>query len=406
MTHFGHNPLLYPTLIALLSLGCGDSSGVAPSPEPIADAGPVAADAFVPEPDTQPPGLASLGQYSHATESLELIAVGGKNDGLNGPRDLAFHPDRHGELWVVNKNDESMTIIGNALGSPNESENIKRLTPSGHHFLAIPSGVAFGAIGYKGERNLATIHEQDQYTQGPNGTPKDFMGPTMYTSHLGIFDGGHGGHLDMLHNTPLGMGIAWEKDNVFWVFDGAHSSLSRYDFATDHGPGGADHSDGSVRRYAEGEVRRVEGIPSHLAFDATSNLLYVADTGNNRIAVLRTDTGTDGASIFPNYDGVSQVKVTGAEIRTLIDGSAFGLVKPSGLALSDGVLYVTDNETSQIQAFDLVGMQLDWLQLDKPAGSLMGIEVGPDGALYIADFVASEIIRIQPKPADDMAGQS
>ena len=78
------------------------------------------------------------------------------------------------------------------------------------------------------------------------------------------------------------MGIAWEKDNVYWVFDGYHSSITRYDFNEDHGPGGTVHDDGTVSRYVEGKVKRVANVVSHMEMDRESNLLYVADTGNNR----------------------------------------------------------------------------------------------------------------------------
>ena len=35
------------------------------------------------------------------------------------------------------------------------------------------------------------------------------MGPTLWDGNLNIYDGGHASHLDMLHNSPNGAGIAW-----------------------------------------------------------------------------------------------------------------------------------------------------------------------------------------------------
>src|SRR5690606_13392082 len=108
-----------------------------------------------------------------------------------------------------------------------------------NHFLPKPAALSFNPVtGF-----FATAHEEDERTQGANGTPADFMGPTLWTSDMEIFDGGHGGHMDMLHNSPNAVGIAWERDNVYWVVDGYHNALTRYDFAQDHGPGGSDHTD-------------------------------------------------------------------------------------------------------------------------------------------------------------------
>ena len=98
----------------------------------------------------------------------------------------------------------------------------------------------------------------------------------------------------MLHNSPNAAGIAWEKDNAYWVFDGMHGSLTRYDFNSDHGPGGTNHRDGIVARFVEGKVSHEPGVPSHMVYRADTLQLYVADTGNSRIAILETSTGNIG----------------------------------------------------------------------------------------------------------------
>jgi hypothetical protein len=372
------------------------------STPPIVDARVMAPDAKAPAPDAQvmppvvdagqappPSGVPVLGAGRHTMDSMNVMTIGTSADRLATPRDLAFHPARPSELWVVNRADHSTVVIFEP-GTPGQSTR-RFWAQTGAHFLAEPSALAFGANG-----NMATIHETDDYTQG-RSTPRDFMGPTMWSTDLSIFNGGHEGHIDMLHNSPNGMGIAWERDNVYWVFDGFHDALTRYDFNRDHGPGGTDHSDGQIQRFAEGQVRRVADIPSHMVYEPMTRQLYVADTGNSRIAVLDTMSGSRGDSIRPNYDGIVQYKMTQGRLTTFIDGAMAGLRRPSGLTLRDGLLFVGDNETGRIHAFDMMGDEVDYLDTGVAAGGLMGLAFDSAGLLYIVDALGDRIVRIAPR---------
>ena len=91
--------------------------------------------------------------------------------------------------------------------------------------------------------------------------------------------------------------------------------------------------------------------------------------------------------------------MSGGKLTTLVDGknSETELKKPSGLALAGDTLFVVDNETSTISAYDLSGKRLDWLKLNRPAGSLMGIEVHQSGDLYLVDYLANELLQIKAK---------
>jgi hypothetical protein len=95
--------------------------------------------------------------------------------------------------------------------------------------------------------------------------------------------------------------------------------------------------------------------------------------------------------------------MTGEEYWTLIEGSDFGLSKPSGLTLIDNVLLVTDNETSQILAFDLDGELIDQLQTPFSSGSLMGIYAASLDDIWLVNALDNEIWRLQPDGADSTA---
>jgi len=349
-------------------------------------------------------GIEILGNYTHDTSLLELTTIGTSSDDLDVPRDLEFHPDHPDQLWVVNRGDDSATIFSNT-GEPNQSSD----TPVGFervHFLAQPAALAFGrGPSNSTDSHFATIHETDEMTQGQM-TPADFMGPTLWSGDTETFIADHPGHIDMLHNTPLGMGIAWERDTVYWVFDGYHSSITRYNYKDDHDLGGTNHDDGVIRRYAEDEVQREPDIPSHMAFDEATGLLYIADTGNNRIAVLDTETGDEGSAYGPQYDSYAsgyQRYMEDADIWTLIDEDsnadlpAPALEHPSGLEINNGMLFVTDNATSTIYAYTMDGDLIDWLVLDVDPGTLMGIAFNEALDLFYVDPIRDEVIRISPK---------
>ena len=140
------------------------------------------------------------------------------------------------------------------------------------HFMRRPTSIAFGTNG-----NLATCGEAR--TANYEDQPSNYNGPTLWSSDPAIFGvppkpGQNGTHLDMLHETPFCMGIAHERDNVYWTFNGELGALDRYDFNEPHQIGGEDHADGELFRYVE----RVSGkSPSEIRdFFAVGMLMNVA----------------------------------------------------------------------------------------------------------------------------------
>ncbi|MFP4601275.1 MAG: PQQ-binding-like beta-propeller repeat protein [Persicimonas sp.] len=340
----------------------------------------------VPEPE----GIEALGAGEDSLDAVDITVIANGDQDLDGPRDVAINPEATDQLWVVNRNDNSVVVVFDPGTDEQTSERFNSM--GSDHFLSKPAALAFGAPGV-----MATAQQEDEITQP--STPADFMGPSMWPTDLEHFDAGHGSHYDMLHNSPLASGIAWDKDNAYWVFDGHHGSITRYDFQDDHGMGGADHSDGIIHRYVEGQVSVVNGIVAHLEEDHSTGLLYIADTGNNRLAVLDTNTGEEGDAIAKNYDGATQHTMDDAEISTLVDGSDVGMAQPAGLALHDGHVYVGDNGSSTIYAFDLEGELVDSLDLSDriTPGGMMGLELDADGQIFVVDSEENAILRVSPK---------
>jgi DNA-binding beta-propeller fold protein YncE len=191
------------------------------------------------------------------------------------------------------------------------------------------------------------------------------------------------------------VGIAWESGNVYWVVDGMHGSLTRYDFGRDHGPGGEDHSDGEVARYVEGQLGYERGVPSHVELDHDTGWLYVADAANGRVVALDPTRAPRGRRIFPNYDGSDQYEMTGGSLTTIVAAGTEGVERPSGLALGDGLIFVTDNATSTVFAFKMDGALVDWVDLSSEIGEgqMTGIAAG-GGALFVTDTAGNRVLRI------------
>jgi hypothetical protein len=68
--------------------------------------------------------------------------------------------------------------------------------------------------------------------------------------------------------------------------------------------------------------------------------------------------------------------------------------RPSGVELHDGLLFVSDNATSEISAWTLEGEQVDALQLDVAPGGLMGFTFDDVGRLYVVDAIANRLLRV------------
>jgi hypothetical protein len=319
-----------------------------------------------------------------------FTVIGTAADGLDGVRDLEFDPAHPERLWTFNTNMHGVVIFFEP-GTAQQSAEL-RVDTYGQHFMAYVSAAAFGDNG-----NFASCQEsRNEWNVGPQ-PPDDFMGPTLWSANLDIFamvgqefppGAQEGSHLDMLHQSPLCMGIAHENGNAYWTSDGLRGNLVRYDFVADHGPGGGDHSDGIITRYADATLTRVANVPSHMEYDHETGLLYVADTGAGRIMRLDTNTGTNVGSLPGEWDGATYTGVEGAEYVPVAEG----LANPSGLVLDTGRLFVSENASGDVVVFDLDGNELD--RMTTPAQNLMGITLGPDGHLYYADPVANEVVRV------------
>jgi DNA-binding beta-propeller fold protein YncE len=355
-----------------------------------------------PEPAKSPPESV-LGPEGATPTITTIFEPARKN--LFSATALALNPDAPSELWALvrqvpsglpcTENDPrgcaalegQVAIIEDPAGD-DPGSTIKK-DPNAWHFMRRPTSISFGQ-----EETFGTCGEAR--TDNYEDETVDYAGPVLWDSDPSIFaiqpPGKNGSHIDMLHNSPYCMGIAHETKNVYWAFNGTRGSLDRYDFVQPHEVGGEDHSDGQLLRYADGEVKRSPEIPSHMVFDPEDGSLYVADTGNQRVARLDTKSGTEGGTVPTNDPIQVHSAMVGA---TLDDFVAKGeLDAPSGIALHDGAIFVTDNSTSVIHAYDRQGKELRSLDTGLPAGSLAGIAVSDDGVVYLADLATGAVMRL------------
>jgi hypothetical protein len=406
-------------IAALLSAACGDSTEPAEGPGPEQPAPECTVDT-----DCATSANGPLCGTTGACEPLPAGNLIGWRDGtptsvtlteIHRPStpweatDLEFHPERN-ELWVTSRRFEvqgicsqsnfnsprcrSLGSVATIIFNPGTAEQRAETLEDDNswHFMRRATAMAMGA-----RDTWATCGEAA--TGNFEDDPVNYMGPTLWSSDLKVFaqpSGGNGSHLDMLHATPFCMGVAHERDNVYWFFNGEKGAIDRVDFAQDHGPGADDHSDGTVHRYVKGALMRRENVPSHMEFNHDDNHLYIVDGGNNRVVKLDTTSGSPGGFLTPVYEPLAD----SGEMRdaVLTDLVLPGVMQePSGLALHEDVLYVSDHATSVIHAFDLQGQELRRLDTGLPAGTLAGITVGPDDKLYFVDMLGGAVYRIDPK---------
>lgn len=334
-----------------------------------------------------------IDQYVNVVTNIETVA--NSSNQVNSPTDLDFHPVlTNNELWVTNKGTEnsggSTVTIFNA-GQANQTSVYKQ-DGNAWHFMSLPTGIAFSQNG-----NWA--NSPGVYDANHNGGSA-FTGPALWSSEMSVYaqpSGGNGSHLDMLHQSPECQGIAAEKDNVFWVFDGYTSDIVRYDFAEDHGPGADFHGDAIIRRYSDDAVAKDPNdvIVSHLVLDDNAQWLYSVDHGNQRVIRIDINTGSDqgGAPNYPMTETVIEYsEFTGYTQETVITG----LDKPAGIDVIDDRMIISEYQTGEIVIYDISTLPaLEIERISTGYTSVQGIKIGPNGKIWFVDQNSNGVYRIE-----------
>jgi hypothetical protein len=401
---------------SLLLASCGTSDGEQDSEEPVVvdpeegdalegdagegDAGVEDAgaedDAQTEQIDTVPEFFAPAVAEDYGQTPPELTVIAGDAEGVQSPNDLAFHPadDRKDELWILNEGTSfqgGQTVTLYNAGHSDQQPDVRR-DGNAWHFMSMPTALAFGDNG-----NWATgVGVQDA-----NHSDGTFAGPSLWSSDMDVYaevgdpptQDVNGSHLDMLHGSPFAMGIAHETDNAYWVFDGYHGYIVRYDFQTPHPAGGHDHSNGLVHRYKEVEIEHQDSVPSHMILDKDSGWLYINDTGNQRIIRMDINTG----SMLEELPMLNEPLEEHWEMHE-VDWEVFvddGLDEPAGMTLVDNRLFVTDQASGELIAYDIDTAE-ELARVDVGEG-VRGVTVGPDDKLWLANYQDHEVLRVDPQ---------
>ncbi|MBL6883878.1 MAG: hypothetical protein ISR09_05770 [Candidatus Thalassarchaeum sp.] len=345
--------------------------------------------------------------------SFVEVIISDTSDNISSPTDLEFHPGRVNELWVANKATDSITIVHDT-GLDNQTSET-RLDVNRNHFLEEVSAISFGSYHPEFDWQWGSAQESLNTYNG-QGNPNYFMGPALWPSSLDHFavenqnneDGLLGSHIDMLHESPYGVGIAHDYDNVYWYNDGYYGELVRYDFMMDHDTGGHNHSDGVVQRYSEIQLNHSYGTPGHMVLDKETDILYISDAGGDRVIWVNTnDTTYQTENIMNDSSRLETLseysRISGVEWGVLIEG----VNRPSGIALDGDQLFVSLNEDNSIVSYNLNSdgkSAVEAAIINTSASSIMGIEIGPKGHLFYVDNARDEVVRVDPVLDEDGDG--
>ena len=332
-----------------------------------------------------------------------MLLRGDSSDGLYKPRDLDIpnDPSRANELWVINENSAMFdftnggsTVTYYNYGTDTQWADYRKDAYSAH-FMHTASAIAFSGNG--GVANTLD-------TQDANGNPNGyFSGCTLWDSDTSVYarvnqDGPLlGSHWDMIHQSPYSVGIAGGGDNVYWLFDGYHNTIAKYDFNEphpDHEHGGENHYDGVVMRYDEIQVQRVPGLSSHMEIDQESGWLYVCDTGNQRVLRLNTSSGEVGQSLTTYGESLAgYYSMINAEYEVVISDS---LVQPTGLDIYNERLLVSDYSTGDIAIYNIENNNVDRLGKIQTGleDDIIGIKVDANGSIWIVCKNSNELYQL------------
>lgn len=339
---------------------------------------------------------------AYITDSVKnkFVLIASSSNSLASPIDLDFYPNqgvRPMELWILSQGTNSTGGSTVIVTNPHKSTRTRKYVQDGNawHFMALTSAMAYG------DSNWATCQD----ILDANRQSGKYTGPTLWPGDMSIYgivgkpssQTVNGSHLSMVHQTPYGKGIAFEKDNIYWVMDGYEGLIKRYDFGDPHEPGGSDHSGGSARVFNDFTFTRHTTLPSHIVIDKARKYLYGCDPMGKRIFRIDITTG----SLVGNRTKVNNEPMTGyytyngLQSTTLIDT---GLTAPVGIDIFNDRLIVTDNGRAEIIIYDISSniKEVGRIKLKYTATpDVMGIKVGPDGKLYFVDKANKQAYLIE-----------
>ena len=349
-----------------------------------------------------PPG-GLIGYQDGSPDSVSLTLI--TDQQLSLPRDLDFNPNEENEIWVANYANDSLTVVENA-GKPDQS--VQRFEDYTKHFLERVTAISFAPTSTTGPTSTFGTCGESRNTYDDLDHANDYMGPVLWPADTEVFTAEECNnvahhicdaanvHLDMLHSTPLCMGIASTGGNAFYAFGGLHDTIFWYDFGVPHVHGGDDHTDGDAYVFANVSVRRSAGVPSNMIFDFNTAWLYVADSGNGRVFRMRQDNVQIDQQLPTHHADGELHQVQNVTIEMVIPSESGLVATPSGLDLHGDELYVADYGTGMIHAVTSTGTVIRSLDTGLGAGSLGGLTIGPDDRIYFVDMKLGRILRIDP----------
>eukprot|EP00462_Mataza_sp_D1_P018932 CAMPEP_0175131170 /NCGR_PEP_ID=MMETSP0087-20121206/6394_1 /TAXON_ID=136419 /ORGANISM="Unknown Unknown, Strain D1" /LENGTH=470 /DNA_ID=CAMNT_0016413431 /DNA_START=21 /DNA_END=1433 /DNA_ORIENTATION=- len=339
---------------------------------------------------------------------VEVLATGSSCTPLHRPLGLAFRPTAAGELYVANYNNDSVTVldVSSVLEAGSNASipcGIEKKDSLAYHYMSHVTSLAFNHNGTEfascqdstnrydqpeawdaaidhGFRKNITDPEAEK-VEGREGNNN--MGPSLWrTASFALENqfGNHvwrkdpngttlyGSHIDMLHQSPMCMGLVHSEGRVYYAVDAGwgnplqYGSLVKYDFGPDHGEGGSDHTKAVVTRVRGFALKRVPAVAQQIALHKTSDgdVVFIADTGNGRVVKVRVWQGAQSAESPPlsiknhQLTAYTYTDVPPQAVEAIGKGV---LVSPSGVAVraesstQELLLFVSDFATSLVHVF-------------------------------------------------------
>ncbi|NUN16550.1 MAG: hypothetical protein HUU55_23230, partial [Myxococcales bacterium] len=241
--------------------------------------------------------IPALGNGDGSPQSVHMEVLLGPT-WLFRPTDVAFGGRHRDECWVTDHAADAFVVVTDLEA---RHPKIRRFVDYRHTYALAVTSISFGERG-----TFATCQESEGVTL-VGGGPNYLAGPTLWPASIEIFETLNestlkGPFLERVRTSPLCMGVEAVGNQAYYAINGLTGDVDKIDFAPLSRPGGKGKPSGTKFRMVEGLVSRIPGVPSHMAFDAASGWLYIADTGNSRIVRLDTQSGTAGNLIFNNPD--------------------------------------------------------------------------------------------------------